>query len=361
MRRKLQLALAAIWLLDAILQFQSGMFTRAFPDMLAQSAPQNPAFVAGPVTWSSRLIAAHVAPANAVFAVIQLALALGIAWRPTVKLALGASVVWSLAVWWLGEGLGLVLTGTASPADGAPGAVILYALLAVLLWPAAADRAAPFLAGRAVGAPAARVLWLGLWGSLAYLALQPAVRAPRALSQTLTESAAGQPGWLAWIDTRAAAAIGAHGLAVSVGLAVALAAVASGALLPSRPARASIVVAFVLAAAIWLAEGLGGMWTGMATDPETGPLLALIALAYWPARPAAQTGTTQIKATQTGMARIKGTQTGMAQIKRTQTGMAQIRAAQTGMAQIRAAQIKAAQISTALAGWPARAGDRGSR
>ena len=47
----------------------------------------------------------------------------------------------------------MVLTGSASPFSGAPGAVIIYALLAVLLWPAAASSSAPFAAARAVGAP----------------------------------------------------------------------------------------------------------------------------------------------------------------------------------------------------------------
>jgi hypothetical protein len=57
-------------------------------------------------------------------------------WRPTVKAALVGSVAWSLAVRWLGEGLGGLFTGTASPITGAPGAVLLYALIAVLAWPA---------------------------------------------------------------------------------------------------------------------------------------------------------------------------------------------------------------------------------
>src|SRR5689334_11490100 len=129
-RRRLQLVLGGFWLLDAVLQYQSFMFTRAFARMLAESAQGNPAVIAGPVTWSARLIDHRVVVLNAIFATIQLLLGLGIAWRPTVKIALGASVIWALAVWWLGEGLGLVLTGDASPVNGAPGAVILYALLA---------------------------------------------------------------------------------------------------------------------------------------------------------------------------------------------------------------------------------------
>jgi Cu+-exporting ATPase len=124
-RRKLQLALGALWLLDGILQFQPSMFTKAFPGMLAGTSAGNPAFVASPVSWSAALITHHLVVLNAVFAAIQVALGLGIAWRPTVRLALAASVLWSLAVWFLGEGLGGVLAGTASLTDGAPGAVIL--------------------------------------------------------------------------------------------------------------------------------------------------------------------------------------------------------------------------------------------
>jgi hypothetical protein len=135
-RRRLQLALAALWLLDAVLQFQAFMFSRSFPRMLAAAARGNPAFIADPITWSAQLIGAHAAAANAGFATIQLLLALGIARRPATRGALAASIAWALTVWWLGDGFGLVLTGTASPVNGAPGAVIIYALLAVLLWPA---------------------------------------------------------------------------------------------------------------------------------------------------------------------------------------------------------------------------------
>jgi hypothetical protein len=281
-RRRLQLVLGGIWLLDAVLQYQSFMFTRAFARMLAESAQGNPAFIAGPVTWSARLIDHHVVVMNAVFATVQLLLGLGIAWRPTVRVALGASVVWALAVWWLGEGLGLVLTGDASPANGAPGAVIIYALLAVLLWPARADRPSPFVAGRAVGAWAARLLWLVLWASLAYLAVQPAARAPQGLSSTISGMAAGEPRWLASTDSYLGGLLSHRGLAASVVLAAVLAVIAVGVYLPPPGSRAVLVLAVVVAASLWVAEGLGEVFTGTGTDPNTGPLLALLAVAYWP-------------------------------------------------------------------------------
>jgi hypothetical protein len=287
LRRRLQLVLAGIWLLDAVLQYQSFMFSKAFVQMLGSTAAGNPAIIADRITWSARLIGHHVVAINAVFATIQLLIGLGIAWRPTVRVALGVSVIWALGVWWFGEGLGLILTSGASPLNGAPGAVIIYALLAVLLWPAARDRPAPFVAGRAVGVHTARVLWLVLWGSLAYFALTPASRAPQATSGMISGMASGQPGWLAWTDNHAGSALSHDGLAVSVVLAIALVVVAVGVFLPPSAARATLVLALVLAAAIWLAEGLGGMLTGSGTDPNSGPLLALLAIAYWPVAKAA--------------------------------------------------------------------------
>ena len=298
-RRALQLALGALWLLDGMLQFQPSMFGRSFPQMLAGSAQGNPAVVARPITWSAGLIGHHVVALNAVFAAIQLLLGLGIAWRPAVKLALAGSVAWSLAVWWLGEGLGGVLAGTASPLNGAPGPVLLYGLLAVLLWPA--DRhpaaraptlgtptvraatvrapAAPFTAARAVGRRVAQACWLVVWLGLAALALLPA---SRAIGRTVADTTPGEPTWLAWTDAHAASALTRHGLLAAVVLAVVFVIVASGPFLPRRAARAVIVLAVALAAALWLAQGLGGILTGSATDPDTGPLLALLALAFWP-------------------------------------------------------------------------------
>jgi hypothetical protein len=285
LRRKLQLALAVSWLLDGVLQYQPFMFSKAFPQMLAGTSSGNPAVVASPITWSATFIDHHLVAVNAIFATVQVALGLGIAWRPTARLALGASVAWALGVWWFGEGLGSVLTGNASPINGAPGAVILYALLAVLLWPADRDRAAPFVAGRAVGRGVARGLWLVLWASLAFFALQPASRAPRAVSGMFAGMASGQPGWLAWIDHHVASAVGSQGLLASIVLAAALVVVAVGPYLPTRMARAAVVLAIVLAVLIWLAEGMGGLFTGGGTDPNSGPLLALLAVAFWPAAP----------------------------------------------------------------------------
>ena len=54
---------------------------------------------------------------------------------------------------------------------------------------------------------------------------------------------------------------------------------------PPELARISVGAALVIGGVIWvLGENFGGIFTGSGTDPNSGPLLMLIAAAYWPAR-----------------------------------------------------------------------------
>ncbi len=282
-RRALQLVLATIWLLDAVLQYQSFMYTKAFGQMLAGTGTGNPSVIARPITWDAALVEHHLVLINTIFATVQLVIGLGIALRPTVRYALALSVAWAAGVWWFGEGLGGVLSGAASPLNGAPGAVIIYALLAVLLWPADRDVLATCTAARAVGAPVARGLWLVLWLSLAYFALTPANLAPQAVNGVLSGMERGNPGWLAALDRGAASLVSGQGLAASVALTVAFILVAAGVYLPAPAGRATLALAIVVALVIWVfGEAFGMIMAGGATDPNSGPLLILLALSYWP-------------------------------------------------------------------------------
>jgi hypothetical protein len=287
-RRGLQVALGLIWLLDALLQFQPAMFTRSFPDQVLRPVAQgNPAWVADPVTWGATLISQHVVLANATFAAAQLVIALAILWRPTTGLGLALSVPWALAVWWLGEGLGGVLTSAPSAVAGAPGAVILYGLLAVLLWPVPDGPDGPHGGSLAAASPlgpvVARLVWVLLWGSLAYDTLLAPSRA--GLAALVSGQGTGEPGWLAAIDRSAGHQLGAHDAAVSAALAVAFVVIAVVVFIPAA-CRPVLAVAIALALGIWLVgENLGDVFTGRGTDPNTGPLLVLLALAYWPRRP----------------------------------------------------------------------------
>ncbi len=284
-RRLLQLVLATIWLLDGALQFQPMFFTRSFGDqMIAAMAAGNPWIVAHPIVVSAHLIAEHAVLANTVFAIVQMLIGVGIAWPRTLRLALGASVAWALAVWWVGEGLGGILNGAANPLSGAPGAAILYAVAAVVLWPSTGSvAAAPFPAARAIGVRAADAIWIVLWGGFAFLAVSGPNRSPQGLHKILEGVAAGEPGWLAALNREAASLMAYRGFTVSIVMAAIFGLVALGIVLPAAWARLAVIVAVVLGVfAGVIAEDLGGLFTGGATDPNSGPLLVLLALAYWP-------------------------------------------------------------------------------
>ncbi|HEX3841150.1 MAG TPA: hypothetical protein VHU85_10195 [Acidimicrobiales bacterium] len=283
-RRVLQGGLGLLWLLDAALQFQPYMFTHDFVNQtIASTAGGNPGVVAQPITWASNLMLHHIAVYDVFFAAIQLALALGLFWRPTVKVALPSSIAWSVTVWWLGEGLGGVLTGGTSVYMGAPGAAVLYAFAAVLLWPR--DNDAGPCGSLALGGPLGRFvprgLWLTLWGSFVYFILQPGDRAPNALSAMASGMSDGEPGWLRSLDHTMAGALAHHGLEVSIAVAVLCIVVAISPFFV-RLNRLGVIAAVLFGGAIWLMEDFGGIFTGHGTDPNSGILIILLAATFWP-------------------------------------------------------------------------------
>jgi hypothetical protein len=285
-RRTLQVCLGAVWLLDAALQYQPFMFGPFFVTLGIEPATEgNPAFVANSATWASHVMLGHIVLYNAIFATIQLLIATGILWRRTVRLGLAASIVWSLFVWWFGESLGGILIGS-SPLAGVPGGVVLYALIAVLLWPAnrtpAPGVVSPATSGP-LGARTANAAWLVLWASFSYYLLLPGNRTADGVAGTFSVTD-GQPGWLVWIMNGLSSLAGQRGLEISIVLAIACAVAAVGVFV-SAIIRPALVLAAALGLLFWLAEGLGGIFTGQGTDPNTGLLLILLAACYWP-RPA---------------------------------------------------------------------------
>jgi hypothetical protein len=252
-RRWLQVTLGLVWLLDAALQFQPFMFTQGFvTQVIDPTAMGNPGVISRSVMGTGQLVLTHPAIFNAAFAGLQLALAIGLLSRRTTRLALAGTVVWALGVWWLGEGLGGLLTGTANPVTGAPGAALLYVVIAVLAWPPRASSAttSSIAATSPIGPRAARLVWAVLWAGSAALVL-------------LTPAASG-------------------GMLASAGLAVLFVVIAGGIFVPAAT-RPVLILAAVAALGIWaLGEDFGAMFSGSGTDPNTGPLLILLAAAYWP-------------------------------------------------------------------------------
>jgi hypothetical protein len=290
--RVVQIALGCVWILDAALQFQPRMFGAGLVnDMMLPMAHGQPA----PVAWSITNLAHFIRPDagmwNFLFGALQLAIGVGMLFRRTVKPAIVAMAIWAFGVWWFGEGFGMLLTGTASPLTGAPGAVVLYPLIGLLVWPTetrASEEVAPGIASSAaatgpLGAGAPLIAWSGFWALSAVLWLFPANRANGAIaSQVSATAGSGQPAWFAHFDGSIANALPQSGSALAWLLAGVSLVIAAGPLLSRRP-RPYLVAGVVVQALFWVTGmAFGGVLTGMGTDPNTAPLVALLAFAMVP-------------------------------------------------------------------------------
>jgi hypothetical protein len=223
-----------MWLLDGALQAQPFMFTSGFATQVIAPAGQGqPELVAAPVHWVSTVIAAHPVPWNAAFAAIQLLVGAGLLVPRTARPALAASITWGLGVWYFGEGLLGLAGGDSSLSAGAPGGALLLAVLAAAAWPdrdASHERPAAWLP----------LAWAIVWiGGAVFVAVQDGSSVLVAAEYLVGVGAL-------YARTRVPAA--ALGLALSLGF--------------------------------WgFDQAFGSLTSGQATDPNSGPVLALMAIA----------------------------------------------------------------------------------
>jgi hypothetical protein len=241
-----------------------------------------PGFVAAPIKLIAHLIEPRVALFNLLAVTIQVLIGIGLIYRKTVKTALLTSFAWALGVWWIGEGLGGLFTGTASPLTGAPGAALLYVLAGLIAWPRRApqqfERTAP---GGLLGERGARTAWGLLWLGSAALWLLPANRADATVHDAVVNAPSGAR-WLSSLHSTVAAAAAGHGLEIAVG-AASLSAAVGFAVLLGRQAKPSLALAMAIALVyLVIGQGIGGILTGSGTDPGTGPLIILLAITIYP-------------------------------------------------------------------------------
>jgi hypothetical protein len=268
-RRGLQIALGLIWLLDGGLQFQPFMLRTSFArDVIAPLGNGQPHLVAGPIHWAANLIAAHPIAWDVPFATVQVLIGLALLVPRTAKLALAASLPWALAVWYFGEGLSGLAGGRTSLLTGAPGAVLIYGLLALAAWP----RRDPRHEAPARWLPLA---WAVLWAGGAIFQALPGQNTGPAVAGTIL----GGPGWLGRLDASVASWTTHHGTFVVVALIIAEALIGLGAL-HRRSRGLAVAAGLVVALAIWVvAQDIGQLYTGQATDPNSGLVIAVLAIA----------------------------------------------------------------------------------
>lgn len=288
-RRLAQILLGCLWLTDGMLQLQPCMFVPgAFHQMLVSGPPAPPDWLRPLFASIASLLDGHGAAFNAAFGFLQLALGVGLLWPRFVRPALAASVVWGIGVWFFGEVVGGLLSAGPSALAGAPGAALLYAVVAVLVWPTNAKGAgAGDVAGVALARDGARLeagplAWALLWTGTALLEAEPAARASGRLAGQFLGAAQGGPAWLVALCRWAAVPAAQHPV-MTVAVMAALQGAVGAAIWSPRWRRAGLALGLGLAAAYGLVgQGLGGIFAGTATDPGTAPIIAIMVVAIWP-------------------------------------------------------------------------------
>lgn len=295
-RKALQRILGVLWLIDGLLQLQPLMFTGNMINSIMRPMLQGqPGFIEPSLQFIVTQTTLHLMAVNLVIAAVQICLGLGFLllsgrW---VKDLVIASIVWAFIVWYGGEGMSMLFTGTASILTGAPGAVLLYPLLGFAVYPRKKSAAASGGATRKAGDDgllSRRLLrWVlaGFWFFAALLQLQPNWWQPGQISQGIG-AMVGQGGLntvlvdpvlrqvsnaTANIEVPLNIALIVVFLALGVGLAV----------VKQEQLRPFLIASIVVSVVFWYcSEAFGMILSGMATDFNSGLLVVVMALACWP-------------------------------------------------------------------------------
>jgi hypothetical protein len=271
-QRAFQTVLGLIWVLDGALQFQPYMYGNGFSQSITGLESGQPHWLAASINWATHVYASPTTLFNTLAALIQVLIGLGLLYRRTVKPAIAVSVAWAVAVWWSGEGFGMLFAGSANPLTGAPGAALLYAIIGLIVWPRNDGRP-----GGLIGIRGARATWATLWLVMAWAWLLPSNSGPGATANAIM-SAPGS-GWLHSLQSSIASGARGHGLAIAIVLALVSAAIGVSVAKGWR-AKPFLALAIVLNLGYWvLGQGFGGVfYTNSATDLNSGPLFVLLAL-----------------------------------------------------------------------------------
>lgn len=266
-RRWLQTILGIIWFLDGILQLKPQMFGSQFINqVLLPTAQGQPLGIGHAITWSANVVAPHLFFYNFLFAGIQLFLGIMLMINRWVKGTLVISFIWAGIVWLFSEGLGMLFTGQATFLTGAPGAVFLYGLIGIIVWPGHEDKEFhSHLSSK--WSNVSRYSLAVLWFVGGLLQLQPTFLTQGGLNgvfsiDAFNHMAAANP--------------------VMMNLILIIFMWASGILLLIRNEKwihsgfwLSVIIALFI---WWVGEGFGQMLSPLGTDPNSGPLLVLLAL-----------------------------------------------------------------------------------
>ena len=283
-RKRLGQLLGLFWLIDGFLQLQPKMFTMDMVNsVMVPTVQSQPSLVAANLQLIIQVTTQHLVLVNLTIALVQILLGLSLLFLSErgVKVAILVSIVWALMVWYGGEGMSMLLTGQGSVLTGAPGAILLYPLLGLVVYPR------NICVGSVLSRLQLRWILAGFWVFSALLQLQPYWWQSGQISRQIGNMV-GQGGingvlvdpilqWFSNITGSIEIPLNIALIAVFLALAMALF------IVKNEHVRPVLVASIVVSLLLWYgAQGFGMIFTGMATDFNSGLLLVVIALACWP-------------------------------------------------------------------------------
>lgn len=307
-RKTLQRILGLLWLIDGILQLQPQMFTMNMVNgVMKPMLEGQPPFIEPSLQFIVNQTTLHLTAVNLLIAIVQILLGLGFLLLSDrrVKELVIASIIWSLIVWYGGEGMSMLLTGTASILSGAPGAVLLYPLLGFAVYPR--KKSDPAAQAGKVNVrydgllTRAHLRWVlsGFWFFAAALQLQPNWWQPGQISQTIG-AMVGQGGLngvlVDPVLQRLSDLTANIEIPLNIALIVVFLALGAGIAVARREQlRPFLIASIVVSVIIWYCtQAFGMILTGMATDFNSGLLIVVMALACWPKVQALRLGRAQV-------------------------------------------------------------------
>lgn len=290
--RRLRLGLGVLWLIDALLQMQPGMFHPAFygnlPDTLMPSVLQDlhesaPSWIAWAVRATQWCFIHFPIQTNLLVIVIQLFLAACLLLKLPerfIKIAAWLSIFWGMIIWVFGEALGgLGSWGDMTFYAGFPGSALLYAFAGFVLLGLLARGHARDLWKRTKWSI---VGYLVICGILQLLPINGQWDVKSQMSLFGNSGFQAQPGifsapvmaYTLWVSGHASENN------IVLALLVFLAAYSVWFWQQEKFARGFVYVWLLLT--WWFSMDFGNLFSGLSTDPNIPPILFLLLLAFAP-------------------------------------------------------------------------------
>ncbi len=255
------------------MELQPKMFSNFLASLVLKfSVVNQPTIIHSQILFVINILVRHPAVFNLFFVLIQLGIGFLIINPRTVRLGLKVSIVWGLFIWYFAEGLGNLLTHSALLISGAPGAALLYVIIAIGLYPYKKTSSKYLLNWFSIS-----VIGYYLIGIV--LILANSMNLNMAISNLVHTNAMASTGLISTMQSHFANFIASQSHNIVFVILVCYLLLAGSVLMNSKIRSIGIYLGILLALFFWIiGQNFGGIFVGTATDLNSGPLVILMLL-----------------------------------------------------------------------------------